>query len=139
MKAMKDDRKRFMSKTAAEGRKRKAKTRKFMANTNAANAELKAETHQVLADADKFMADTHKANAELKADAAATVKHFAQASRKRAADWQDTLRTVHGGGRSAPARTPVATTVMAAPAKPKPKPKAKAKGKGKKKARPGKR
>jgi len=68
MKAMKDGRASLIAETAAEGRKRKAETDKFMADTNAANAELKAETHQLLADADKMMGGIRKDVAGLKAE-----------------------------------------------------------------------
>ena len=77
-------------------------------------ASLKAETGQILEDADTFLAQTKKGNAKLRTqahqtlvDAAATMKGLAQASRERAAGWQDVLRTVQGNGsgrRAAPAR-----------------------------------
>ena len=146
MKAMKDAREKLVADTSKANAELKAEThakladaRKFMADTSKANAKLANETHQVLADADKMVAGIRKDVAGLKtqthqvlAEAAATVKQLAQDSRKRAAGWQDALRTVHGGGQSRRAGASTATAVMEPPVKAKPKSEAKKKARAKK-------
>jgi len=77
---------------------------------------IKADAGRIVAGAGKFLADTHHANDMLRttarqivADAAATIGQFANASRQRASDWREIVRTVRGSG-SSPSPSPASTT-----------------------------
>ena len=91
MKTMKDDRKKLVVDTEAQGRKRKAETKKFMGNVKAANADLMAQTHQTLAEADKMMAGIRKDLAAMKKDVGQTLVNADQFMAQTSAQTRQTL------------------------------------------------
>lgn len=116
-----------------------AEARGFLAQTGSDNATLRAQTHkrlagaraqskvqarQVLTEAGKAMAETKAAVAGLKAqtgqmlaEAADVMKGLCEASRQRAAAWQDIIRSMQNGRSSASAGAALRTAAPAGPAK----------------------
>jgi hypothetical protein len=98
-----------------------AMTGKTRAMVHQEVSAIKADAGRIVAGAGKFLADTHHTNDLLRAnarqivdDAAATISQFATASRQRAADWREIVRTVRSGSSSPSTTTSSAATTCRA-------------------------